>query len=691
MRCGRRRRWSPSAGKHLLVASAGARAAKGRTSRTKPTRVPAATLPIATVAVDVSLPHLDRGFDYLVTEDQSDAAQPGVRARVRFAGQLVDAIVLERRVETDHEGRLSYLERVLGSEPVLSAEIAALARAVADRWAGSMADVLRLAVPPRHAATEKLARPSASPLIPVPAADGLARYEDGEPVLTMLAAGSPRVSWNLLPGDWPNEIATAVQAVAASRRGVVIIAPDAKDVARIDAALRAAIGADQHVVLAADVGPAERYKRFLAVRRGDRRIVLGTRAAIWAPVEDLGLIVVWDDGDDLHAEPRAPYPNARDVAILRAHRAGAGLILAGHAVTAEAELLVASGWATTLGPTRAAKTRDIPLIRASGDDDALAEDAAARAARLPSLAWQAARDGLTSGPVLIQVPRRGYQSGLACSRCRTPAHCAQCGGPLSRPAADRPPACRWCGVVAAAWSCTTCGNDGMRAVVVGVRRTAEELGRAFPDVPVKTSGSGTVLGEVDDRPALVLATPGAEPVAPGGYAAAVLLDGWLLLSRPDLRAGEEAVRRWLAAAALVRGNAAGGRVVVVAPGELRPVQALLRWAPRWHAEHELDDRGALHLPPAGRMAALTGSASAVADLLALLELPAGAEVLGPVPVVGRLPGQPDAAETGERMLVRVPRQLGAELAAALKAAQATRSARKAAGTVRVELDPAVLG
>lgn len=618
-------------------------------------------------------------------------AQPGVRARVRFAGQLVDAIVLERKAETDHGGRLSYLERVLGSEPVLSEEIAGLCRAVADRWAGSMADVVRLAVPPRHAATEKL--PRLTPVSPVaaPRVDALSRYTDGRQVLASFSDGAPRLSWTLLPGDWAAEIAAATQAVASQNRGIVIIAPDATDVRRIDAALTAAFGDNHHVVLTADAGPAERYRRFLAIRRGDRRIVVGTRAAIWAPVEDLGLIVVWDDGDDLHAEPRAPYPNARDVAVLRAHRAGTALILAGHAVTAEAQLLVASGWARTLDPAGEAKARDVPLIRATGDDGALADDAAARAARLPSLAWKAARDGLQDGPVLIQVPRRGYQPGLACGRCRAPAHCAHCGGPLARPAAERPPACRWCGVAAAAWTCPACGNDALRAVVVGVRRTAEELGRAFPGVPVRTSGGGVVLDEVDDRPALVLATPGAEPRAAGGYAAAVLLDGWMLLSRPDLRAGEEAVRRWLAAAALVRGKAAAGRVVVVAPGELRPVQALVRWAPRWYAEHELHERGALHLPPAGRMAALTGSAVAVADLLETLELPSGAEVLGPVPVVGRMPGRPDPAEPGERMLVRVPRSLGSELAAALKVAQAGRSARKALGTVRVELDPVVVG
>jgi primosomal protein N' (replication factor Y) (superfamily II helicase) len=649
------------------------------------------------VVADISLAHLDRPFDYLVTETQSAAAQPGVRVRVRFAGQLVDAIVLERRAASEHGGRLSYVERVLGAEPVLSAEVASLGREVADRWAGTFADVVRLAVPPRHAAAEKSGRPAVMPALPPPTPEALSRYIDGSVLLADLPSGVPRRSWTMLPGDWPAEVAATVAATLSGGRGVVAVVPDARDVRRLDASLTDCMGAGRHVALTADLGPAERYRRFLAVSRGDVLAVVGTRAAVWAPVHRLGLIVVWDDGDDLHAEPRAPYCHARDVAVLRAHRAGAALLLAGHAVTAEAALLVESGWASALEPSVQARTRDLPAVRATGGDDDLADDAAARAARLPTLAWRTARDGLATGPVLVQVPRRGYQPGLACAACRTPAHCTNCGGPLARPAADLAPVCRWCGVVTTTWRCGACGRDSLRAVVVGVRRTAEELGRAFPGVPVRTSGGGTVIDEVDDRPALVIATPGAEPVAADGYTAAVLLDGWMLLSRPDLRAGEEALRRWLAAAALVRGTAAGGRVVVVAPGELRAVQALLRWQPRWHADRELDERRALHLPPAGRMAALTGDAAAIAELLTSVELPSAAEILGPVPMIGSSGGRAaadsggDDAASAERMLVRVPRPLGAALAAALKAAQAGRSARKAQGAVKVELDPAILG
>ncbi len=127
-------------------------------------RQPAAELPVARVAVDISLPHLDRPFDYLVPDTMAATAVPGSQVRVRFAGQLTGGFVLERRADSEHEGKLGYLERVVAAEPVLTAEVAGLARAVADRYGGTMADVLRLAIPPRHArASKQAAEPGAEP------------------------------------------------------------------------------------------------------------------------------------------------------------------------------------------------------------------------------------------------------------------------------------------------------------------------------------------------------------------------------------------------------------------------------------------------------------------------------------------------------------------------------------------------
>ncbi|MEU3317451.1 primosomal protein N' [Streptomyces sp. NPDC006662] len=682
-----------------MVAEAKAKAPKAK-PRTWRGAALAEELPVARVLVNKGVLHLDRLFDYAVPAELSETARPGVRVRVRFGagahrvhggrregGGLIDGFIVERRAESDYEGALAALAQVVSPEVVLGPRMLALARAVADRYAGSLADVLQLALPPRNARAE--AKPSPEPLPPpaAPEPGGWSRYGAGPAFLRALAqGGAPRAVWTALPGPgWADELARVMAATLASGRGALAVVPDGRTAARVDAALTALLGEGRHALLTADSGPEKRYREWLAVNRGSVRAVVGTRAAMFAPVRDLGLVAVWDDGDSSHADIHAPFPHVREVLELRAVSEGCGFLAGGTSCTVEAAQLVESGWARPLVADRATVRAAAPRIRTVGDE-LLARDGAARAARLPTLAWETVREGLASGPVLVQVPRRGYVPRLACERCRTPARCTVCAGPLEAPD-ERELHCGWCGRGEPAWHCEECGAFRLRAQVVGARRTAEELGRAFPAVPVRTSGRDHVLDEVPDRPALVVSTPGAEPVAAGaGYAAALLLDGWAMLSRPDLRAGEEALRRWIAAASLVR---AEGQVVVVAEPTLRPVQALVRWDPVGHAVRELAERAQLGFPPVSRMAAVAGRGEALEAFLAAVELPGDAEVLGPVP----LPGRRGEASEGERVLIRVPPGSGAALAAALKSAQAARMARGAGAgdAVRVRIDPPDIG
>ncbi|MFB7762411.1 primosomal protein N' [Streptomyces xiamenensis] len=665
-------------------------------------------LPVARVLVDKGLVHLDRYFDYAVPAAMDADAQPGVRVRVRFGagerggrregGGLINGFIVERRAESDFPGTLAPIAQVLSTEPVLTPALLALCRAVADRYAGALADVVQLAVPPRRARPEKQPSPPAPPPPAAPEPGGWARYPRGAGFLAALARGeAPRAVWTALPGPtWPGELARALATTLAAGRGALAVLPDGRAAARVDAELTALLGPGHHVLLTADAGPEERYRKWLAVSRGAVRGVVGTRAAMFAPVRDLGLAAIWDDGDHAHADDHAPQPHARDVLLLRAAHERAGLLLGGHAHTVEAAQLVATGFAAPLAADRETVREAAPQVRTIGEADE-ARDAAARTARLPTLAWQTLREALGRGPVLIQVPRRGYVPRLACERCRQPARCRHCHGPLTVPDGGEL-RCGWCGREEAAWHCPECGGGRLRAVVVGARRTAEELGRAFPAVPVRTSGRDHILDTVPDRPALVVATPGAEPVAEGpGYAAALLLDGWALLGRPDLRAGEEALRRWLSAAALVRARGEGGTVVVLAEATLRPVQALVRWDPAGHAERELADRAALGQPPVSRMAAVSGLPEAVDGLLETAGLPPDAEILGPVPLPVRSPGQPrrpgdpPPGEVWVRALVRVPPGSGGALAAALKAAQAARATRREGPPVRIRIDPPDIG
>jgi primosomal protein N' (replication factor Y) len=644
---------------------------------------PAEVDPVARVLVDVPLAHLDRPFDYLVPAAMAESAVPGCRVKVRFAGQDVDGYLVERAAASDHAGRLTALRRVVSAEPVLAPEIAELSARLAERYAGTRSDVLRLAVPPRHATAEKQPSPEpAGAAVDVAAAEAAwADYDAGPAFVARLAAGErSRAVWTALPGDdWPALLAQAVAAAYSSGRGALVCTPDHKDAERVSAAVTALLGDGRHVLLAADSGPSARYRDFLAVSRGVRRIVIGTRSAAFAPVRDLGLVAIWDDGDDLHAEPRAPYPHTREVLLLRAEQQQTAVLVGGLGCSVEAAYLLRTGWAQPLAAPRAVLRDRVSVIVAGATEQELARDPFARGARVPTAAYQAIRDGLESGPVLVQTPRTGYAPSLACERCRSAARCAVCSGPLRLTGPTSPPRCGWCGTDVAGWACAECGHRGLRAPVLGADRTAEELGRTFPQTSIIRSSGDTVRASVGRGRELVVATPGAEPVVPGGYRAVVLLDTWLSLARADLRTQEEALRRWLNAVGLI---APGGRAVAVGDPAQPALQALVRGDPVGFAEREIAERQSARLPPAARIATVTGQPGAVEEALALLALPPAAEVLGPVPHTG-------AGEGEWRAVLRVPRAQGVGLSRALGEMQRLRSARKLEA-VRVQVDPPAL-
>lgn len=618
---------------------------------------------IARVSVDTPLPHLDRPFDYLVPDELADAVVPGCRVKVRFSGRMTDGFVLDVVEHSEHQGKLAPLAKVVSSEPVLTPNIAALCRDVADRWAGTLSDVLRLAVPPRQARVE--AHPPTPAVDEVPEADPSVwvAWPGGAAFLEALASGgSPRVAWSALPAHDPAEaVAQAVLATLASGRGAVVCVPDARDLAHWDAAFTRVLGPGIHAVISAAQKPAERYRAFLSVSRGAVKVALGTRTAAFAPVANLGLVAIFDDGDDLFAEPRAPYPHAREVLLTRAWRDNTAVLIGGYARSVEAQALVDKGWCSELVAEPVTRRRMWPTLEvADHGDDA--------PARLPRDVFQAIRS--VDGPVLVQVPRRGYRTSLACQSCRTPVRCGSCGGPIEQAGAGGTLRCRWCGTDAAGWKCETCGGLEVRAPTVGHLRTAEEYAAAFSDRTVVTSGGDSVLDSIERSNVLVLATPGAEPRVDGGYDLVVLMDTWLMLARDDLRVVEESHRRWFNALAMAKEHASA-----VAVGDAATLQALVRADPVSVASRELASRTQTHLPPAVRVAAIDGPAADIEQLVGRLWTP-NTEVLGPL----------EGEDAEARIVLRCPLREGAQLAAQLHEAQAERSAAKLP-PLRVRIDP----
>ncbi len=677
----------------------------------------AAELPVARVQLESSLPHLDRLFDYGVPADVDAAAQPGVRVSVKFNGQDLSGYIVGRAAASDAGHTLVPLQKIVSPVPVLTPEVAALAGKVAARYAGAVSDVLRVAVPPRMARLEKEFAPggrldpalfaAAGGAVPPPGGTpptGWDMYRNGAAFLQHLAAGeAPRAVLSALQGygpvGWPQLVAQAVAAVRLSGRGAIVVVPDYRDLDRVEAALLELLPAGDVARLSADDGQTPRYRSFLRVLSGAAGVAVGTRSAAYAPVRDLGLVVCWDDGDDLHLEQRAPYAHTREVLLLRAGMENAACLLAAHSRSTEAHRLVESGWARPVEAERAAVRRTAPRVLNTADSFEQERDPLARIARLPGAAWRAAKDGLQRGPVLVQVARAGYAPSLACENCREPARCTACSGPLAVAGAHGSaavPQCRWCSAPAPQWRCAACNGVRLRRGATGALRTAEELGRAFPGTPVITSSGDQVKATVPGSTALVVATVGAEPVAAGGYAAALLLDGDSLLRRENLRAGEDAVRRWFNAAALVRPAGEGGLVVITAD-DAAAVGGLLRWDPAGYAHRELALRHELGLPPAVRVASVTGERAAVGHFADSVQERLAAQGIelrtaGPAPVVvAAAAAGPDRAGHGQpgeevRTLIFVPYPQAADAVQTMRAARAAAAAKRTAAPVQLRLD-----
>jgi len=619
---------------------------------------------IARVLVDSPLPQLDRLFDYRIPEELAASAVPGVRVRVplRSAGRIADGYIVELAEPGGYSGVLSDVESVVSTIPVLTPEIAVLARKAADRAAGGATDIVRLAVPGRQVRVEKAylaaqeaaaAEPGAT-VAPVVAAKldwyPLGQIESAIIDGTRLAVDAVPLVREVAPDVWVGSWAVtmaASAAIALEAGGSAILAvPDYRDQEQLMAALAAVLPPERIVHLDARQSNPDRYRAFLACLGDTPLAIVGNRSVIYAPARTLGLIAVWDDGDPLHSEPLSPYVHTRDAALLRQEQQSCALMFVGHSRSTEVERLVELGWLTSVSPNPAVHPKVIPTVQQT-DTDRLAAQA-----RIPSSAWREAKAALEHGPVLVQVARPGYAPRMACADCGQSARCMKCEGPLGQRSARSTPACGWCGALAVDWKCENCEGTRMRFVGATAGRTAEDLGRAFPGVKILIADGERTILTVGAEPALVIATRGAEPVAAGGYRAILLLDGERMVARESLRVGEDCLRWWSNAVALAAPGAA--TMLVGVGGAL--ASALATWRQPAYARGELADRRRLRFPPAVRVATVTGALDAVTTALATLPV-APEDLLGPV----------DTEPGIVRTIVRFDYNHGHDVAASLRA------------------------
>ena len=796
-------------------------ARKTRRKRNAVSLVPANECPIAHVMLDVQASHLGRTFDYLISQDQDESAQPGAFVRVRFGAQKLTGVIWSRSSHTDTpHTALRFLERVFPSDVLLSKSLRDDIDAIAKAYGGTSSNILRLAVPQRVARVEheevfdnirlqrrkqwreNLKKRLQNDNNTNPGYATTSRmiydYENANILYNALIKKSIDASFSenktenqlvkqaennssqsfivdALPGSCrlAQDLAWMIVTALSACKQAVVVLPTLREVNDVMRALMVyglkpykrvsenhrgfsagSFDGDVARLCAADP-PADRYRAWRAIASGIVPCVLGTRAAMYAPVEGDALFAIVEDCAYQYADGMMPYAQARGVMRLRAKRHGGVFVSMSYSRSALSQSEVdcymsnaqdaqgeqsvqttkviqttqsaishqsaktaetISGYSIPVSASKLAREKLVPWVRWLNREALLKLADPSIGARIPHSAVRAINDALSDGkPVLLSIAQDGVTQSAICSSCKRQARCRRCTGPLDVANSQQTARCSWCGASAINWSCSNCGSSNMRVIQVGAAGVAEELSKLFRNVPIIISSQhqpNGIIQCIDEKPVIVVATPGCEPRVQtqdancnGEYGVVAILDTWVSLYASGLDARIDTLNSWMKASALCAPRARGGSVLLI--GETYPVlaRALTLWDTTQLSCNELSERAQAILPPCVTAACVWGARDAVMHALENIgamqenlgcESSQDADFSAISPLLGIVPMHPPVTDRYQhfddiydrvKAVVRVPLYLRQELVNRLHKEVARHVATRAAGELRFCVDP----
>ena len=528
---------------------------------------PAATdKPVALVWVDSGIPTLVEPFSYLIPAKLSEQITIGSRVQVPFKEKQLEGLVISREPISAAVHELKAIYKVLGDYPVANLETIELIQLVASYWGGCPYDVIRSAIPPRVANVEKNLN--------------LANVET-------LISRSCTATFHLLPPK-QEPISALMQLINTSKRtgSKLILVPTQRELNRLQRKLHQA--GQQFISLDSTLPRAERYLNFLSATAAVNQLIIGMRAAIFAPIPNLAEIYLHRENSEHYYERRAPYWNAREVAWIRSKSANIDLHMTGYLPSLD------------VGVDIEAKEIKYEAVR---ERVAVLAQPSSAGELIPTKIYQLIRNSLKNGPVLFLVPAKGYATAISCAKCRNAAIC-ECGGKLTKASAKSDPVCVICAKRFINWRCGWCNDARIFLTSRGIDRFAEEIGRSFPNIRVIQSSASDPIEEVGSDPAIVISTAGVEPIALSGYQSVVILQVDRFLAATATNGAEQALSNFFAASALISET---GTVALVGEDGSAITSALATWNPATFAKREIELRTELKLPPITSSIIMTGS------------------------------------------------------------------------------------
>jgi primosomal protein N' (replication factor Y) len=541
---------------------------------------------IAKVRFSSALPQLDKEFDYLIPADLQEKLAVGYLVQVPFGsgGKEKIGVVCSIVDELNTREKLLSISAISSIISVLSPQQLALCQAVAARQAGTVGELLSNAIPKRFIRIEK------SFTLEEKVAPAHSEQILSSALLKHLAANPrtyfmPELLGTYKNTGWADEFALAALNEYHLGNSSLVVLPDFAELERFERSLlRLGITHLAHRHSSADTGSQRHLNHLFA--SSSIGINYGLRGASFAPAKNLGLIMIWDDGDESHIEQSSPYWHSREVLLQRAELEGTKIVLASHAPSTEVVRLIKIGHLTPISTSS-----EKPSTRITELNDRLDADSFA----LISNALKAGKS------VLVQIANAGWASSLVCVSCKELRVCTTCSSSIwIDPSGSF--RCRSCKTTMRLDVCS-CGRTATRPTVLGASAIAQQMERSFPGYSVVHSNGENRLTTLVGESLLVVSTPGAEPEVQGGYSVILIADAARMVGAPRLRALEQSLSRWANAISLATSNAE-----VIFVGLKDSLATRMRDLDFFAAvEDDYADRVELALPPQTRIASIVSS------------------------------------------------------------------------------------
>lgn len=400
----------------------------------------------------------------------------------------------------------------------------------------------------------------------------------------------------------------AMQGALRSGRGSMMLVPEIALTPIFSRRLRGVFGKSV-AILHSNLSPGERFDEWRRIRSGDAPIVIGTRSAIFAPVENVGLIIIDEEHDGSYRQNEAPYYNARDLAVMRANRAGAVVVLGSATPSLESFHNAKSGKYQYLQlqnriggrPMAAAELIDMrEVFKRFGKDVVVSP-------RLIDLIGETNSKGEQT---IILLNRRGFSSFVLCRSCGETLRCVNCDITLTFHKRDGKLSCHYCGYSTQTPTvCPFCESEYLYFIGEGTEQLEVILGKKFPDLSIARVDRDTMKrkGELDkillafDRGEIDMLV-GTQMLAKGHDFHNVTLVGVISvdigLGLPDFRSAERTFQLLTQVAGRAGRGDLPGRVLIQT---YHPEHYALRYAVEQNYEkfydHEIRFRERMSYPP----------------------------------------------------------------------------------------------